>query len=227
MSKHNRDRRDRKKNERRKGLGTQGKPPFAGREARREEPNPFTRPLSERRVVVPGKDIPSTLEAVLDAHQRGDVVQMTREAFEDVFTPEVNASLDAFDPTILDFSSLSSPEALSYSEDARIVVRTYLDELQRDFRDYRQEADLGQPIASVIFDLRHEFARKSALEFYPDKEGIILGQHEESSSVPNSIPVFWHVRPMPEAMPVTRMSGLYPVVVFGPTTVVIQLPIPA
>jgi hypothetical protein len=38
---------------------------------------------------------------------------MTIEALEEIFSPEVNERLDAMDPTILDFSSLTTPESVN------------------------------------------------------------------------------------------------------------------
>jgi hypothetical protein len=188
--------------------------------------DPWELPITKRPTVVPGKDIPATLDDIYEAMMRGEVVQFDSALYDDIYTPEVNARLDAIDPTIRDFSSLTSPEALAYSEQARIVVRTYLNELQSYYREFRRGADLGQPLIAIIFDLRHEFARNSAFKFYPQRKEVLSGLYEGSQSAPGTIPAFWEVRPMPDNFVCTPMPGLYPVVVFGPTCVVIQIPIP-
>jgi hypothetical protein len=187
----------------------------------------LARPLSERRHLVPGEDIPATLEAIVEAVARGDVIDLAVSELDTIFTPEVEARLDAIDPTILDYRSLTSSEAVAYSPQARIVVRTYLDEIQAYYRKFRQETDLGQPIACNLFDLRHEYARKEALDSYPGQAPRISGVYEKSRSVPGTIPAFWHVGPMRHDTPIKPMTGRYPVYVVGPTIVVIQLPIPA
>jgi hypothetical protein len=191
------------------------------RERRNRKQSLLASPLS------PGKDIPATLEAIVEALERGDVIDLAASDLDTIFTPEVEARLDAIEPTILDYRSLTSSEAMAYSPQARIVVQTYLDEIQAHYREFRKETDLGQPIACNVYDLRHEYARRAALDAHPGDARRISGVYEKSRSVPGAIPAFWHVGPMPEVTPIRPMPGRYPVFVFGPTIVVIQLPIPA
>jgi hypothetical protein len=199
------------------------------RKRQKSDDDKFKLPISERRFVKPGFEIPFSKKAMLDAVQRGEVVALNDLDLDELFPPmSPDGGIDAFHPHFVDPSTMAQSQAsLEYSFSARVIGVTFRPVLDELYRDLRRTLPLGDEIAGMLFDLRHEQGIAKALEFFPEKEAMILDTVERFRVVAHgAIPAYWSISPN-ENHKIPKVIGRYPVIVYGAATILLQLPIPA